>query len=147
MRYYFKKGKNATEMPKKLVQCMEKVLWLIERVKSGLWSFVLEISCWTMLHGWVDQLKLVVIYLIETLIENNKHYTMWEIANILKISKSIKLVVKIKNYLLFNGKKPHRLFGHQYVWGGRKHITVNQPRGVLECIPLRMGGTTVYSIL
>ena len=37
---------------------MEKVLWLIERVKSGLQSFVLEISHWTMLHGQVDQLKL-----------------------------------------------------------------------------------------
>ena len=35
---------------------MEKVLWLIECVKSGLQSFMLEISCWMMmLHGWVDQ--------------------------------------------------------------------------------------------
>ena len=59
--YYFKKGKNATEMQKKrLVQCMEEVLWLIEHVKSGLRSFVLEISLWTMLN-WVDQLKLIVI--------------------------------------------------------------------------------------
>ena len=40
---------------------MEKVLWLIEHVKSGLCSFVLEISRLTMLHGWVDQLKLTVI--------------------------------------------------------------------------------------
>ena len=44
MLYYFKKGKNATKMQKRFVQCMEKVLWLIEQVKSGLWSFVLEIS-------------------------------------------------------------------------------------------------------
>ena len=34
---------------------------------------------------------------IESLIENNQCYTMWEIANILKISKSIKLLVKMKN--------------------------------------------------
>ena len=34
---------------------------------------------------------------IETLIENNQHYTMWKIASILKISKSIKLLVKMKN--------------------------------------------------
>ena len=34
---------------------------------------------------------------IETLIENNQLYTMWEIDNILKISKSIKLLVKMKN--------------------------------------------------
>ena len=40
---------------------MEKVPWLMERVKSGLQSFVLEISRWTMLHGRVDQLKLIAI--------------------------------------------------------------------------------------
>ena len=34
---------------------------------------------------------------IEALIENNQHYTMQEIANILKISKSINLLVKTKN--------------------------------------------------
>ena len=33
----------------------------------------------------------------ETLIESNPHYITWEIANILKISKSIHLLVKIKN--------------------------------------------------
>ena len=39
---------------------------------------------------------------IETLIENNGHYTMQEIANILKISKSIKLLMNIlKMCLLF----------------------------------------------
>ena len=42
----------------------EKVLWLIEHVKSSLPSFVLEISHWTMLHGQaVDQLKLIAIKL------------------------------------------------------------------------------------
>ena len=34
---------------------------------------------------------------IETLIENNQRYTMKEIADILKISKSMKLLVKMKN--------------------------------------------------
>ena len=34
---------------------------------------------------------------IETLTENNQCYTMREIANILKISKSIQLLVKMKN--------------------------------------------------
>ena len=38
---YFKNGKNTTEI---FVQHMQKVLWLIEHVKSGLQSFVLEIS-------------------------------------------------------------------------------------------------------
>ena len=34
---------------------------------------------------------------IETLIENNQHYAMRGIADIFKISKSIKLLVKVKN--------------------------------------------------
>ena len=49
MPYYFKKDKNAAEMQKKkkrFVQSMEKGLWLTECVKSGLRSFVLEISLW-----------------------------------------------------------------------------------------------------
>ena len=37
-------------MQKRFVQCMEKVLWLIECVTNGLRSFMLEISLWTILH-------------------------------------------------------------------------------------------------
>ena len=52
---------------------MEKVLWLIECVKSGFWSFLLEISRGMMLQGQVpievDSIQ------IETLIENNHCYT------------------------------------------------------------------------
>ena len=48
---------------------------------------------------------------VETLIENNQHYTVWEIADILKISKSIQLLVKMKMCLLFYRRKPHELFG------------------------------------
>ena len=101
MLYYFKKGKNATEMKKRFVQWVDKVLWLIENVKSGLWSFVLEISHWTMFCGWVEQLKLSQI---KTLIENNQHSTTWVIDNILKISKSIKLLVKMKSVFYFMEK-------------------------------------------
>ena len=61
MLYYFKKGKNTTERKKQFVQCVENMLSLIERVKSGLRSFTLEISCWTMLHGGGDQVKLIEI--------------------------------------------------------------------------------------
>ena len=46
---------------KKYVQCMERVLWLTEYVKSSFQSFMLEISCWTMLHSQVNQLKLKAI--------------------------------------------------------------------------------------
>ena len=42
---------------------------------------------------------------IKTLIENNQHYTMWEIADILKISKPIKLLVKVKNVSFILSKK------------------------------------------
>ena len=36
---------------------------MTERVKSGLWSLVLEICCWTMLHRQVGLLKLIAIKL------------------------------------------------------------------------------------
>ena len=39
--------------------------------------------------SWLGRLVEVGRDQIKTLIENNQHYTMWEIANILKISKSI----------------------------------------------------------
>ena len=63
MLYYFKKDKSETEMQKKkkMDLCIEKVLWLIECVKSSLWSFMLETSCWMMLHSRVDKLRLIVI--------------------------------------------------------------------------------------
>ena len=46
---------------------------------------------------------------IETLIEDNQCYSAWEIADILKISKSIKLLVNIKNVLFYG--KTHKLVG------------------------------------
>ena len=46
----------------------------------------------------------------KTLLENNQRYTMWELANILKISKSIKLLVKMKNVSYFLWKKNIQTF-------------------------------------
>ena len=49
MLYYFKKGKNATEMQKKkknFVQCMEKVLWLIEKCQKQFAEFLGTIDIW-----------------------------------------------------------------------------------------------------
>ena len=51
---------------------------------------------------------------IKTLIENNQHYTMWEIANILKISKSIKLLAKMKNVYFILWKKTNGIFGQTH---------------------------------
>ena len=48
---------------------------------------------------------------INTLIENNQHYTTQEIADILKISKSIKLLVKMENVSFILWKKLDGLFG------------------------------------
>ena len=42
---------------------------------------------------------------IETVIENSQHYKTQEIADILKIPKSIKLLVKMINVSYFMGKK------------------------------------------
>ena len=48
---------------------------------------------------------------IETLIENNQCFTTWEIADILKVSKSIKLLVKMKNMSFILQKSLNGLFG------------------------------------
>ena len=48
---------------------------------------------------------------IETLIENNQCYTMWEIVDMLKISKSIKLLVKMKNVSFIFWKNTYGCFG------------------------------------
>ena len=53
---------------------------------------------------------------IETLIENNQRYTTWETANILKISKSIKLLVKMKNVSFILLKKLNRPFGQPDIY-------------------------------
>ena len=48
---------------------------------------------------------------IEIFTENNQHYTRLEISDILKISKSIKLLVKTKNVSFILQKKLNGLFG------------------------------------
>ena len=44
---------------------------------------------------------------------------MWEIADILKISKSVKLLVKMKNMSFLSCKKPHGLFGQPITLSGK----------------------------
>ena len=46
---------------------------------------------------------------IKILIKNNKCSTMWELADILKISRSMKLLVKMKNVSFILWKKLNRL--------------------------------------
>ena len=52
---------------------------------------------------------------IETLIENNQGYAMWETDNILKMSKSIKLLVKMKKCVLSYGKNKWTFWPTQYI--------------------------------
>ena len=85
--YYFKKGKNATEMHKKICavfgegavtdQTCQK--WFA-KFRAG--DFLLADAPQSGRAVEVDNDQ------IETIIENNQHYTTWEIADILKISKS-----------------------------------------------------------
>ena len=109
MLYYFKKGKNATETQEKIctVYREEAVTdrtcqkWFA-KFRAG--DFSLDDASWSGGPAEVDSDQ------IETLIENNQHYTTWEIADTLKISKSIKLLVKMKNVSLILQKKTKRTF-------------------------------------
>ena len=93
---YFKKDKNTTETHKKrFVQCTEGAVidqtcqkWFV-KLCAG--DFSLDDAPQSVRPVEVDSDQ------VETLLENNQCYTTWETAGIFKISKSIKLLVKIKN--------------------------------------------------
>ena len=96
MLYYFKKGKNATETQKKICAVYGEgavtdytcQTWF---VKFHAGDFLMDDAVPSGRQVEVDSNQ------IKTLIENNQHYTLQEIANMLKISKSIKLLVKMKD--------------------------------------------------
>ena len=89
MLYCFKKGKNATETQEKICavygegavtnQMCQK--WF---AKFHAGDFLLDDAPWSGRPVGVDSDQ------IEALTENSQHYTAWEIADILQISKSIK---------------------------------------------------------
>ena len=69
---------------------------------------VCKVLCWNFFLVdalWLGRAVKVDSDQIATLIENNHYYTTHEIANILKISKSTNLLVKMKKCLLLYGKK------------------------------------------
>ena len=96
----FKKGKNATETQKEICimygegaatnQTCQK--WFV-RFRAG--DFSQEDA--PRLGGPVE----VDSNQIETLIENNQRYTMQETADIVKTSKSRKLLVKMKKWVFY----------------------------------------------
>ena len=87
MLYYFKKGKNTTETQKMICAVYGEGA-VTDRMcqkwfaKFHAGYFLLDNVPWSDRPAEVDSNQ------IETLIENNQRYTTWEIANILKISKS-----------------------------------------------------------
>ena len=98
MLYYFKKGKNATETQKKICTvygegAVTDEMSLAQFAKFRARNFSLDSAPWSVRPVEVDSDQ------IKTLIENNQCYTMWEIANILKISKKNPLKVISPSWL------------------------------------------------
>ena len=103
---------KTTEMQKKDL-CSVRRRYVTDRtcqkwfVKFRAEAFSLDNAPWLGRPGEVDSNE------IKTLTEDNQHYTTQETANILTISKSIKLLVKIKHVFLW--QKPYGLFGQHNV--------------------------------
>ena len=108
MLYYFKKGKNSTDSQKKICavqgegadQTCQK--WF---AKFYAGDFLLDDAPWSGRPVEVDSNP------IETLIENNRLYSRWDTADRLRISKSIKLLVNMKNVSFLLWKKLNGLLG------------------------------------
>ena len=113
--YYFKKGKNTIEMQAKICAVYGEGAvtdWTCQKwcAKFCARDFSLDDA-----PQLGRQLKLIARK-VETLIENSQCSTMQETAGILKISKSIHLLVKMEMYLLFYRKKPYGLFGQPNIY-------------------------------
>ena len=86
MLYYSKKGKDTTKRQKKTCAvygegAVTDEMCLAQFTKFRARDFSLDNAPWSGRPVEVDSNQ------IKTLTENNQCYTMWEIANILKISK------------------------------------------------------------
>ena len=110
MLYYLKKCKNATLMQKKICAVDGEGTgtdWTCQKwfgkFPAGDFPPDDAPQSGRPVEGDSDQM--------ETLIENNQRYTTWEIADILKISKLIKLLVKMKNVSFILQEKLNGLFG------------------------------------
>ena len=96
MLYYFKKGKNTTEMQKKKI-CAGYREGIVTDRTCQMWFVKFYAGDFSLDAPWLGRPIEVGSNQIETLIENNQLYTTWEIADIFKIAKSIKLLVNMKN--------------------------------------------------
>ena len=110
MLYRFKKDKNATETQEKICTVYGGGAVTDRMCKKGFAKFCA--GDFSLNNApWLGRTVEVDSDHIETLIENNQPYTMQETANVLKISKSIKLLVKMKNVSFILQKKLNGLFG------------------------------------
>lgn len=74
---------------KSLVQDMQKVLWQIKRV---LWSSMLKISYWTMLHSQEDKWKLIEIKSSHSLKTINSILCRWQSTHSKNSNKAEKII-------------------------------------------------------
>ena len=97
MLYYCKKGKNTTEMENKICAVFGEDAVTDQMCQK--WFVKFQAGDFSLNNDArpveVDSNQ------IETLTENNQCYTMQEIANILKISKLIMLLMKIKKCVFY----------------------------------------------
>ena len=83
--YYFQKGKNATEMQKKI--CAVYGEGAVTDSTCQKWFVKFRAGDFSLKHvPWSGRPVVVDSNQIETLIENNQCYTMWEIPDLLKVS-------------------------------------------------------------
>ena len=114
MLYYFKKGKNTTEIQKKI--CAVRGKGAVTDCTCQKWFSKFHAGDFSLDDGpWSGGPAEVASDQIETFGESNQCYTMQEIANILKISKSIQLLVEVKNVSFILQKKLNKLFGQHNI--------------------------------
>ena len=105
MLYYFRIGKNAMGTQEKSSAVYGEGAVTNQTYQKWFAKFHAE-DLSLVVAPWSGRPVKVDNNQIETLIENNQHYIMQEQenANIFKISKSIKLLMKIKNVFYFSEK-------------------------------------------
>ena len=112
MLYNFKKGKNATEIQKKMCS-----IW--RRCCDGLnvSEVVCEVLCWRFIARQCSMVRLTSWGWKQSSWDfdwEQSTFYMQEIADILKISKLIKLLVKVKNVSFILWKTKWTLWPTQY---------------------------------
>ena len=119
MLYYLKKDKNTTETHKK-DSCS---VWKGAVTDRMCQKWFVKLPAGDFLISDAPQSHTAVEVDSENRdIENNQHYTTVEIADIFKLSKSIKLLVKMKNTSFILWKKLNGLFGQPSMLVGVSNI-------------------------